>query len=257
MVRRRVPAPAPLLAIGGLDPSGHAGLLADVRVFEAGSRPYRVAVTAVTAQSEKRFYSSQPVAPRLFREQLQAAGTAIAGVKIGMLGDEAHLSEVLRWLDRARPELVVWDPVWRSSTGKVLLDIPPRHPKMKSLLRRCDVLTPNLPEAEWLLGRSLRHREEAEAAALDLWSQGEKPGRLVVLKGGHLADKSQRRKSVDWLAMDGKLFAFEAERRNGDRRGSGCTFASSLLLALASGREARAAVRQAKRSTLQLWLPAV
>lgn len=250
MVRRRISKAArlaPLLAVGGLDPSGHAGVLADVRVFGRLGLECRVALSAVTAQSETEFLAWKSVPPSLFRAQLEAAGKRILGVKIGMLGTPAHLEALLQWLQRRRPRLVVWDPVLRSSTGVRLFRGKAGDPNLARLLRLCDAFTPNLPEAEWFLKKRIAEDAQAEAAA-ELFRRGKKPGRFVVLKGGHAADP---RASTDWVGTAARTQALRARRRPGSRRGSGCTFAAALLAGLALGRNPIAAARFAKRHVLK------
>ncbi len=250
MVRRRVSKTArlaPLLAVGGLDPSGYAGVLADVRVFERLGLTCRVALSAVTAQSEKTFLAWEPVPIPLFRAQLEAAGGRILGVKVGMLGTPRHLKALLEWLRRRRPRLVVWDPVLRSSTGVRLFRGRGTEPGLAGLLRLCDAFTPNLPEAEWFLKKRIAGAAQAEAAA-ELFRRGRKPGRIVVLKGGHAADPKH---SVDWIRTAARTHALRAQRRPGSRRGSGCTFASALLAGLALGQDPLAAARFAKRHVLK------
>ncbi|MDL1873436.1 bifunctional hydroxymethylpyrimidine kinase/phosphomethylpyrimidine kinase [Deltaproteobacteria bacterium PRO3] len=251
MVRRPISKTArlaPLLAVGGLDPSGHAGVLADLRVFERLGFEGRVALSAVTAQSEREFFAWEPVPIPLFRAQLEAAGDRVLGVKIGMLGTPGHLEALLHWLRRRRPRLVVWDPVLRSSTGARLFRGKASDPNLARLLRLCDAFTPNIPEAEWFLKRRLAGETPSEAAAKALFDRGKKPGRVVVLKGGHAADPKT---AIDWVRTGTQSRALRARRRPGSRRGSGCSFAAALLAGLALGRDPIAAARLAKRHVLR------
>ncbi|HKX13313.1 MAG TPA: hydroxymethylpyrimidine/phosphomethylpyrimidine kinase [bacterium] len=239
-MKKQLP-PLPVLAIGGLDPSGQAGLFADVRVFENLKFPYRVAATAITAQSEKKFIAWKPVDLKLFRAQLAAAGPKLAGVKVGMLGDAAHLREVSRWLKKIRPPWVVWDPVWRSSTGGQLFR--GKASDLFALLPQVDVWTPNLPEAELFLGRKIRNLAEAHRAAIELWRMEKKKPGFVVLKGGHLP----KTEPASDLAIDeAGIHELRGARFAASKRGTGCTFASALLAALVSGRTRLDSVRFAK-----------
>ncbi|HCU25392.1 MAG TPA: hypothetical protein DF383_10255 [Deltaproteobacteria bacterium] len=242
-----------LLAIGGLDPSGYAGLLADARVWERLGCPYHVAVTALTVQTETSFDRWTEVPIPLFRAQLAAAGKNIVGVKIGMLATPRHAREVLRWVKQARPKKIVWDPVHRSSTGALLLKGKSNHTAFLELLRSADALTPNIPEAEWLLGRRIRNLDQMHTAALDLYALGTKPERFVVLKGGHLS--AVKKKAIDLIVWENRVTAFEAARKKGTRRGSGCTFAAALLATWSLGKDPVQAAGFAKRYVLdQLWL---
>ncbi len=223
-------SPLPILAIGGLDPSGQAGLFADARVFEDLGLSYRVAATAITAQSEKKFFSWKPVDLKLFQAQLDAAGAKLGGVKIGMLGTPRHVRAVLAWLKKTRPAWVVWDPVWRSSTGGKLFRGKPSA--LLPLLAVTDVWTPNLPEAELFLGRSIRNLAQARSAAVELWRMGKRKSHFVVLKGGHLPKNEG---ASDLLVDNSGIHELRGIRLATSKRGTGCTFGSVLLAALVSG----------------------
>lgn len=248
--------PKPILAVGGLDSSGHAGLLADARVFERLGLAYRVAATAITAQSEEKIFSWQAVPPRLFRQEMEAAGASISGVKIGMLATLEHAKVVLHWL-RQRPSIpLLWDPVLRSSTGGALLRARHWAKPLQQLLERTDFFTPNLPEAEWILGERIRSSAQSEAAIKKLHRLGKRPRRLVILKGGHLLEKSQAPWALDQI-YDGKvLWKLKARRRPMTRRGTGCSFGAALLAAFIQGKKSMDAVRFAKRYVLLRLLDA-
>lgn len=253
MVRRSISKTArlkPVLAVGGLDPSGHAGVLADLRVFADLGIPARAALTAVTAQSAQTCLAWEPVSLPLFRAQLEAAGTRLAGVKIGMLATPRHALEILRWLDRVRPRWVVWDPVLAASSGMKLFRGKARHPALLRLLARIDVFTPNLPEAEVFLDARLRTESETVSAALALFAQGKKSGRCVVVKGGHGSDPKV---ATDLVVTSGGIKILRAKRRPGTRRGTGCRFTSALLAALCRGQNLPTAARFAKRYVLKFW----
>ena len=87
-----------LVAIGGMDPTTHAGLMADARVFEHYSLPYRTITTAVTAQSNRKFLSYEAVSLKTFRDQLNSIKEGVLGVKIGMLGSTRFLTPLFAWL---------------------------------------------------------------------------------------------------------------------------------------------------------------
>jgi hydroxymethylpyrimidine/phosphomethylpyrimidine kinase len=240
---------ASLLTVGGLDPSGCAGVLADARVWDFFGLPGRAVLTAVTAQSERKFFSWKPVDLKLFRAQLHAVDGPLFGVKIGMLATTGHLRILLKFLRSRRPRWILWDPVLRSSTGKKLLRVSRPDSLIRTLLAVTDVFTPNVPEAEWFLGRKISDSNEMTAAAQELASLMKK-GSVVVLKGGHLASRAARGKSVDLVVWKQKLHHLAAKRRPGDRRGTGCAFGAALLAALARGKNPLAAARAAKHYVL-------
>ncbi len=234
-----------LVAIGGLDPSGLAGILADMQVFFHFKIPSRAVVTAVTAQNEKKFLSWKPVNLPLFRDQLRAVEGKIRGVKLGMLATLDHVRILLKWLRRVRPRHILWDPVLRSTTGAALLKAPNFSLPLRQLMKLCQILTPNVPEANWILQRKILNAAGMEKAALDLQN---KTGRVVVLKGGHL--KTGSRRAIDVFTDGNKLVRLDARRRPGKRRGTGCRFGAALLSELYLGRDALGAARLAKRYVL-------
>jgi len=251
MVRRRISPSSrlkPVLAVGGIDPSGHAGLFADARVFDRLGLSWKVATTAITTQSETQFHSWQAVPLSIFRAQLMAAGTKILGVKIGMLATPRHLAVLLDWLKKTKPRWIVWDPVLRASTGPALFRGSTRDPKFQALLSLCDVFTPNLPEAEAILDRPIRGLAEAKIAVRDLVPRG-KQG-TVVLKGGHAED---RKFATDLVFNGHQIRSLRARRRQGKRRGTGCTFAAALTAGLCRGQDPVAAAKFAKHYVLKMW----
>ncbi len=237
-----------LLAVGGLDPSTHAGVMADAKVFTHYRIPFTAAVTAVTAQSEKRFLAWRPVAPELFRQQLQAIQEdgKIFGVKIGMLATLNHAQVLLDWLKNTKPAWVLWDPVWRSSTGTPLLRTAQFHPLLQKLLKLCDIFTPNLPEAQWILHRSISNLLDMEAIVRELRVKMAKQG-IVVLKGGHFGSAKQ---AIDLYCDDKQSLTLSARRRPRDPRGTGCSFGAALLSGLWQKKTPLQATRMAKRYVL-------
>jgi len=237
-----------VLAAGGLDPSGLAGLLADARVFEKLRLAHAVAATAITAQNRTRFFSWQAVGLKLFREQLSAAPKKLAGIKIGMLADSSHARALADFIAARKPKLVLWDPVLIASTGTRLLKEKLPTESLKRLLRATDLLTPNIPEAEWLLGRSID--AESLPAALEELLDSIRPGGALILKGGHRFSGDHRDLAVDYFAERGRRVAIPGRRRKDERRGTGCSFASAWLANIILGKNRLEAARAAKRYVL-------
>lgn len=237
-----------ILAAGGLDPSGHAGLLADARVFGKLRLAHAVAATAVTAQNRTRFFSWEAVSLKLFREQLSAAPKKLAGLKIGMLADSAHARALTTFALTQKPRTVLWDPVLISSTGKRLLQESRPSAALKRLLRATDLLTPNIPEAEWLLGRSIDAASLSNAIGELLESI--RPGGALVLKGGHRFAGDRGESAIDYFAERGRTVAIPGRRRKEERRGTGCVFASAWLAYIILGKNRLDAARAAKRYVL-------
>lgn len=232
-----------LVLLGGIDPTGNAGLMADSRVLESFKLPHVSVVTALTAQTDSRFIGWEGVSPKIFAKQLQSCGPKVWGIKIGMLGDLQILPILLRWLKKVKPREVVWDPVLNSSSGGKLISTSKWNTSLKRLSEQTTLWTPNLPEAEWILGMNLNSLTKMEQAARDLFALGKTKGRAVLLKGGHFARGAQ---VTDVLADGSGIAKFHTPRRPRNPRGTGCTLASALLAYLAQGCSKREAVRKAR-----------
>jgi hydroxymethylpyrimidine/phosphomethylpyrimidine kinase len=219
-----------LISIAGWDPSGGAGVLLDLRVFERlGHRGFGV-LTAVTAQDPGRVAGVFPVTARAVSAQFVrlTEGREIDGLKVGMLGTAANLRAVARILERhpGRPRVV--DPVLRSSSGAVLLEKKAWPLFLEAFEGRADLLTPNLDEAAVLSGRPVRNVAEMKRAAEKIHLRSGLP---CLVKGGHLEAQA-----VDIL-FDGREFtAFAHPRVARNVHGTGCFLASAILCYLAEGR---------------------
>ncbi|MCW2602270.1 MAG: bifunctional hydroxymethylpyrimidine kinase/phosphomethylpyrimidine kinase [Pseudonocardiales bacterium] len=220
--------PRVVLSIAGSDPSGGAGIQADLKTFAALGAYGCAVVTSLTAQSTLGVSGVFPIPAGFVREQLDAlfADVAIDAVKIGMLANAAIAHEVAAVLDAYRPPIVILDPVMVATSGDRLLTEDAEDVLREELLPRADVITPNLPEAAALLGvepaRTAEHCREQARALLGAGA------RRVLLKGGHLDGDS----ATDLLAFpDGVIVALSAPRvdtRN--THGTGCTLSSALAV---------------------------
>ncbi|MDD8022719.1 MAG: hydroxymethylpyrimidine/phosphomethylpyrimidine kinase [Paracoccaceae bacterium] len=231
---------APVLFIGGMDSSGGAGLLRDTATAHDLQVSYRVAVTAVTAQSDGKVTAIHPVPPDIVAAQIAiAAQDAIGAVKIGMLGNRAIVEAIAGSLPNAP---VVLDPVLASSSGHALLDPDGRAAMLELLLPRTSLLTPNLPEFG-ILARALGHDPAAEEERVieTLFARG---CGAVLVKGGHTAQSAS---SDDRLYHpDGRMNTFTAPRFPVKLRGTGCQLASGIAASLSRGTSLEQAVSHAK-----------
>jgi hydroxymethylpyrimidine/phosphomethylpyrimidine kinase len=219
-----------LVSIAGYDPSGGAGVLLDIGVFEnLGHRGFGV-LTAVTAQSPERVDRVFPVAARAVTAQFaRLAGTAaVAGIKVGMLATAENLAAAARILAGNAPVPRIVDPVFRSSSGTVLLEKAAWAGFLAALRGKADLITPNLDEAGMLEGAPVRTVPDMRSAAQAISRSARMP---CLLKGGHLDGPA-----VD-LLYDGKTFtAFEHERQAKSVHGTGCYLSSAILAFMADGR---------------------
>jgi hydroxymethylpyrimidine/phosphomethylpyrimidine kinase len=239
-------APTLVLCAGGTDPAGCAGLAADLHAVKALGAHGLPVVTAVTVQDTRHVTEVAPLAPRLVRAQLDAvlADAGAQAVKIGMLASAPVARAVADALERHRCANVVVDPVLRSTTGGMLLDTAGRSVLVRRLFPLAAVVTPNIPEAETLLGVKIRGVEGMVAAARSLLALG---ARAVLLKGGH-----RRGEALDVLADSRGTFLLRAPRVNTrNTRGTGCLMAAAIAVHLGRGLPPLEAVRRAKAFVLE------
>ena len=235
------------VSIAGVDPSGGAGLLADVKAMSTCGAYACGVVTALTAQNTQGVSGIMPVPPAFVEQQLETlfADVAIDSVKIGML-DNADLIEVVaQALEKYRPKFVVLDPVMVAKSGDRLLKEEAILALKERLLPLVTMVTPNLPEALAILGQPDRVVSEADfpAMAADLWKLMKRRDGWVYLKGGHLGGPE----SPDMLFNGYVTVRLEGERiKTSHDHGTGCTL-SSALAALLPRHDVIEACRQAKR----------
>ena len=230
------------LTIAGSDSWGGAGIQADLRAFAAFGVWGTAAVTAVTAQNHRGVLSAQLIDPEMVAAQIAAvAETGMAhSVKTGMLGDARVIHAVAGALERHRLGPVVVDPVQAASQGGSLLDPTALPVLVERLLPHAALVTPNLPEAEALLGAAIRDRSDMPDAAAQLARLG--PA-AVLLKGGHLAAPD----SPDLLWTQGEALWLEGDRiPAAHSHGTGCTLSAAIAAELARGESLAAACRSAK-----------
>ena len=235
---KRVPV---VLTIAGSDSGGGAGIQADLKTCSALGVYATTAITAITAQNTRNVTEVFELPPGLVAAQIDAvvSDIRIDAVKTGMLANAEIIEAVAAKLCEHKLEPVVIDPVMVAKSGARLLRDDAVAALRERLLPLATVLTPNLPEAEVLLGRPLVSWEEISQGARDLVAMG---ARAVVMKGGH------RDGPATDLFYDGEHFhEFTAVRvETSSTHGTGCTFASAIAAGLAKGESVRGAVAMAK-----------
>lgn len=236
---------ANVLTIAGLDPSGGAGILADVKAMSACGTYGMAVVAALTAQNTCGVSGWQPVAPDFVRAQIDAIfeDIRVDAVKIGMLGAPEVIDAVAEALERHRPPFVVLDPVMVAKGGDRLLAKEAESALCERLLPLTTVITPNLPEAAVLAGEAeIRERGEMPALARKLLERLA-PDAWVYLKGGHLTESE----SPDLLLSRETSLTFEAPRiATKNTHGTGCTLSAAIAAQLGRGESVPEAVRKAK-----------
>ena len=231
-----------ILSIAGSDPSGGAGIQADLKTFAAFGVYGTSAITALTAQNTIGVTGVHVVPAEFVTAQIEAVVSDIGcdAVKTGMLASAATVEAVVAAIDALElPNLVV-DPVMIAKSGDRLLDADAVHAVRASLLSRARVITPNIPEAEVLTGVRIASRADMREAARRLADLC--PG-AVLVKGGHLAGPEV----VDVLYLNGVFHEFTGPRIEGRAtHGTGCTASAAIAASLARGQDLPAAVEAAK-----------
>jgi hydroxymethylpyrimidine/phosphomethylpyrimidine kinase len=240
MTRRLRRGPPAVLTIAGSDSGGGAGIQADLRTFASLGTHGLCVITAVTAQNTRTVDAIETLPPRIVEAQLDAVfdDFDVRAVKIGMLATAAITRMVAAVLNRHPRVPVVLDPVLVATTGARLARGDLAVPLRRHLLARADLVTPNVPEAESLLGRRLRNVAELPAAAEACLHLG---ARAVLLKGGHLQGT---RVSDLFMASDRKPRWFHHARIAVEGHGTGCTLSSAIAAYLARGLSMDVAVKK-------------
>lgn len=237
-----------VLVCAGLDPSGGAGLLADVRVVsELGGRPCGV-VTALTVQNTTGVVGSHPCDPDVVGHQLAFLMTDIemGAIKIGMVGSSAIARAIANALHLSAAP-VVWDPVMYPSRGGAPLNADSHDEAMITLRPHLTLVTPNKQELFLMTGLPTGTHVMAEAAGRALATRLDT---AVLIKGGHLAGDE----SIDVLLHAGGREELRGPRieRGEDVHGTGCALASAIAAHLAHGRDLVEACRLAKEYVARL-----
>jgi hydroxymethylpyrimidine/phosphomethylpyrimidine kinase len=246
---KRSSAAAPVaLSIAGSDSSSGAGIQADLKTFSALGVYGLTAVTCVVAEIPGKVSRIEPLSVKIVREQIEvlAKNFPIAAIKTGLLCSAEIISAVAKALRQiakisaARIPLVV-DPIIVATSGDRLLESAAIEVYTLELFPVASLITPNLDEAEQLLGTRIKDRRSMHHAGKNL---EKKFATAILLKGGHLAHDC----AVDLLFTDGKVVEFSAPFVGGvATHGTGCTYSAAITAGLAKGFSLEEAISQAKK----------
>jgi hydroxymethylpyrimidine/phosphomethylpyrimidine kinase len=227
--------------VGGLDPSGGAGILADLRAARAAGGEALAVLGALTAQSSGRVAAVRAVPRGWVREQLVALAAEVrfGAVKTGLIASPASVAELGAWLRRSKRGPLVVDPVFESGTGVRLVPAEARRAAIRELLPLAALVTPNRMEAELLSGVTISGPGDMERAARALGQLG--PA-AVLIKGGHLDGLPS---DLLWDGRGARWFR-SRERIAGRWHGLGCHLASAIAARLALGDPLARAVARAR-----------
>jgi hydroxymethylpyrimidine/phosphomethylpyrimidine kinase len=235
------------LTIAGSDPTGGAGVQADLKVFRHFGVHGLSALSALTAQNTFRVTATRPIEADFLEEQLNTLLSDIRpqALKTGMLFSPEAVWVVARMVKGFELENLVIDPVIRSSTGAPLIRQEALDVLKSELFPLARVITPNIQEASVLSGVAILSEQDMELAARELMKAGP---RAVIITGGHRLPRTAPapRETVDVLYDGSRFFRFRGTRMRGDFHGTGCAFSAAVTALLARGNSLRGAVRKAK-----------
>lgn len=232
------------LTIAGSDSGGGAGIQADLKTFQELDVFGMSAITAITAQNTLGVYGVQEISPDMVAKQIDAviSDLGVHAVKTGMISNVDIMKVIANKINAYKITNLVIDPVMISKSGHSLLNEDARAAIKEYLIPLAMVVTPNLPEAEVLMGKPLKTLSDRKEAARFFIDLGAKH---VVIKGGHADDLS----NAEDLFYDGQTFIpLSAPRfQTVHTHGTGCTFSAAITAFLAKGYPVLQAVEQAKQ----------
>lgn len=232
-----------VLSIAGSDPSGGAGIQADLKAFSANKVYGMAAITALTVQNTQGVTAVELMPPAFVRAQIEAVFSDIRvdAVKIGMVGTAEIAAAIAQALEDHRDLPIVLDPVMMAKGGAPLIAENAMEAIRQLLLPMATVVTPNLPEAAKLVGRpEATTRAEMVTQAAEVTALGPQ---AALIKGGHLSEAN----SPDVLMVQGEVHWFETPRTvTKNTHGTGCSLSSALAAQLSQGHSIEAAAHLAK-----------
>jgi len=234
--------PPVALTVAGFDPSGGAGIVADVKTFTAFGCFATAAVTSLTYQNTTGVFGATHQTAEAVRAQVLPVveDFRVAGAKTGMLPTREVIAEVARLFRENPLPAPVVDPVVRSTSGYDLIDDAALDALKRELVPLARVVTPNIPEAERITGLRIRDRAGMVEAAWLIRGMG---ARAVLVKGGHLEGEA-----TDVLDDGGRVETFTAPRvETTSTHGTGCTLAVGIAACLARGMSLSESVEASKR----------
>lgn len=231
-----------VLSIAGSDPSGGAGIQADLKTFQALGAFGMAIPAALTAQNSEGVSAVYPVPAVSLKKQINALVSDIKpdAVKTGMLLTRQAVDTVAAAMSAFSIRNLVVDPVLRSSSGKVMLQNPAITSLINNLFSLAMLVTPNIPEAEVLAGMKIRNTHDLDYAAGKILDMGPV---YVLMKGGHGSSAS----ATDTLYGGKSVLSFSTMRRKGDFHGTGCALSSAITVFIARGLPVEKAVEKAKQ----------
>lgn len=234
---------AQALTIAGSDSGGGAGIQADIKTMQMRHVFACSVITAITAQNTKGVSKIENLSTDIIKAQYQAVieDFAISALKIGMLGTTKTIECISALLKESAPKNIVLDPVMIAKGGATLLEKSAIYALRDKLLPLAHLITPNLPEAEALVGFNIKNQDDIQNAAEKLKQMGAKN---IIIKGGH----QEGTQSTDHIFLENApYFNLNAPRiQTKNTHGTGCTFSACITAELAKGQSLKQAIHTAK-----------
>lgn len=243
-----------VVSIAGTDPSGGAGIQADIKAISATGSYAASIVTILVAQNTLSVTAIQEIPLAFIQQQIDAVFTdlSVSAVKLGMLYHEDIIHLVARNLKKYQPRFVVLDPVMISQTGHALLKPQAIQALVTDLFPLATLITPNIPEAEAILALKITDESSMQEAAMRLATRYKVS---VLLKGGHLKAKYSSDIFYDYYQK--QMHHFDTLRINTkNTHGTGCTLSAAIASYLAQGENLTNAIARAKHYLTQCILAA-
>ncbi len=213
-----------ILIIAGSDSSGGAGVQADIKTITSLGSYAMTAITAITSQNTTGVFSILPIPPKEISKQIEITSNDINpdAIKIGMLHSEKVIKTVLKSLKKIKAKKIILDPVMVAKSGTKLINKKSIELIKTQMLKRVDLITPNIPEAEILASCKINNKEDMIYAANILLNNGAKN---VLVKGGHLPSSIMQ----DVLVDKKDVLIFKNKKINTiNTHGTGCTLSSAI-----------------------------
>ncbi|QSB10582.1 bifunctional hydroxymethylpyrimidine kinase/phosphomethylpyrimidine kinase [Lysinibacillus fusiformis] len=230
--------------IAGSDSGGGAGIQADLKTFQELKVFGTSVITALTAQNTLGVTGVYPIDVSFIKKQFEALveDFSITAIKTGMLYSSAIIKTIASMIGELNIPLIV-DPVMIAKGGESLLQQEAIDALCSTLLPLATVVTPNIPEAETLTGRTIHHFEDMKEVAQSLLQLGVQ---CVIIKGGHLTDPLY---AIDYVFFkNGRSFSMQSPRiQTKNTHGTGCTFSAALTAFLGQGFAMEEAIIEAKK----------
>lgn len=247
-----------ILSVAGFDGSGGAGITSDTKIFSKFKIFGLSAITAITAQNPDSIYKIKPVSEDFFSEELKAVFDyfAVDAVKTGLIFKESQSLILSRFLNRYKPKVVVVDPVYISTSDKLLTGKSDYPDFFMPLFRNATVITPNIYEAELISGINIKNLNGMKKAAKIIRKRIPEI-KNIIIKGSHILEGTNENKIFNIiLNSKNEFFINESKRRKTDKQihGTGCTFSACLTGMLANNIKIEEALRETDKFIAKIIL---